>query len=70
MLRIEVIEWDDINLLHATRHGVSGREIEQALSNAERTAPSRPPREDRRVVLARTNGGRLVKVVLEIKGRE
>lgn len=66
---MEAIEWDDENLLHATRHGVSEGEIEQALSNAERVYPSRPPRSDRGAVTARTNGGRRVKVVFEIKGR-
>lgn len=29
----ESISWDDRNLMHATRHGVSVSEIEQALAN-------------------------------------
>lgn len=33
-MRIEVIEWDDGNIEHATGHGVSVIEIEQAVANA------------------------------------
>lgn len=33
-MRIEVIEWDDDNIVHATGHGISIIEIEQAVANA------------------------------------
>lgn len=33
-MRIEFVEWDDDNIEHATRHGVSVIEVEQAIANA------------------------------------
>src|SRR5215475_13836662 len=33
-VRVEIIEWDDANVEHATRHGVSVQEIEQVIVNA------------------------------------
>lgn len=35
------IEWDDANIPHATRHGVSADEIEQALVNADTWRPNK-----------------------------
>lgn len=38
------IDWDDNNILHATRHGVSIDEIEQAIANAATARPNRRKR--------------------------
>jgi hypothetical protein len=44
-MQVEVIEWDDDNLEHATRQGMSAIEIEQAIANAtvgQRTSEAAP----------------------------
>jgi len=33
-IKIDAVEWDDVNELHATRHGVSISEIEAVLARA------------------------------------
>jgi uncharacterized DUF497 family protein len=55
-VRIEFIEWDEENVEHATRHGVSAAEIEQAIANAS-TA-----RRNKRIDSV-TDGGRHVVVI-------
>lgn len=66
-MRVEAIDWDDHNLLHATRHGVSAREIEQVLRNATKMH-RHPKQDDRRIIQARTDGGRRVRLVVQVRG--
>jgi hypothetical protein len=61
---VEWFEWDEENLDHATRHGVSGREIEQAIRNA---TVIRKGRSSEFVDLrTRTDGGRRVRVIAQV----
>lgn len=60
------IEWDEANLAHATRHGVTAREIAQAIDNATTARQGREA--DRRVLRARTDGGRPVVVIVQLPG--
>ena len=62
---VEWIEWDEVNVLHATAHGVSVSEIEQAIRNA-RTAVWRKGG-DRGVIRSVTDGGRPVVVIIDKK---
>lgn len=61
-------EWDDENVLHATRHGYSVAEIEQAVINASGYRKS-TRREGRIEFRSRTDGGRRVKVIAEMQDR-
>ena len=67
-MQVEVIDWDEHNLLHATRHGISAREIEQVLRNATKMRPH-PRFEERRIIQDQTDGGRLVWLIVEVQGR-
>lgn len=59
----EKIEWDDDNLLHATRHGLSVIEIEQAISNATAFRRNKRGRSGDVRIDSITNGGRKVVVI-------
>lgn len=63
-MRIEIIEWDDANLEHATRHGVSAEEIEQALTNPTGVRRNRRGGSGTHLILGTTAGGRRVEVVI------
>lgn len=54
------IEWDEYNLDHATRHGVTATEIEQAIWNTDRVPPSS---DGRFRFTGVTDGGRKVRVI-------
>ncbi len=66
-MRFEQVDWDEANLEHATRHGVSATEIEQAIGNAERAMRGKAP--DRRLLRSQTDGGRRVAVVVQLLDR-
>jgi uncharacterized DUF497 family protein len=57
-VRIEVIEWDDNNLEHATRHGVTMGEIEQAIVNATTVRRNKRGRSGDVRIDSVTDGGR------------
>ncbi len=63
-MRFEKIECDEFNLEHATRRA-SASEIEQAITNAEQMLRHRVS--GRRLIRARTNGGRRLAIVAELK---
>ena len=62
-MRIEVIEWDDGNVAHATGHGVSVIEIEQAAANATVTRRNKRGRAGDIRIDSTTDGGRSVVVI-------
>jgi uncharacterized DUF497 family protein len=62
-VRIEVIDWDDDNLEHATRHGVSASEIEQAVGNATAVRRNKRGRSGDVRIESVTDGGRQVIVI-------
>lgn len=66
-MKVEQFEWDESNLDHATRHGVSASEIEQAIENATHARQGRTGGSDRLMVEARTDGGRQVRVIIQVK---
>lgn len=64
---LRCIEWDEGNLDHATRPGVSAEEIEQAIGNATGFRRSKHHSERRRIE-ARTDEGRSVVVIVALIG--
>lgn len=60
-IQIEVIEWDDHNLDHATRR-VTASDIEQAIQNME-TCRRHRVHLDRLMIEGKTDGGRSVTIV-------
>jgi uncharacterized DUF497 family protein len=62
-VRIEVIEWDDNNLEHATRHGVTMGEIEQAIVNATTVRRNKRGRSGDVRIDSVTDGGRRIVVI-------
>ncbi|MEO3786245.1 hypothetical protein ABGB12_23200 [Actinocorallia sp. B10E7] len=38
----DLLDWDEVNLDHAQRHGISRAEIEQAVRNPHRVVPAPP----------------------------
>ncbi len=63
-MRIESIDWDDANLEHATRHGVSAYEIDQAINNAYRITRNKRGRSANHLLHGATYGGRLIMVAI------
>ncbi len=61
----DAVEWDEGNLDHATRHGASAEEIEQAISNAMEFRRSKH-HSDRRRIEARTDEGRNLVVIVQM----
>jgi uncharacterized DUF497 family protein len=59
----EFVEWDDDNLEHPTRHGVSVNEIEQAIANARLVRRNKRGRPGDVRVESATDGGRHVVVI-------
>jgi len=63
------LDWNDDNLLHATRHGVSADEIRQALLDAVRARTQWQHGDELRLELVGyTEGGRHVTVIAQRKG--
>jgi len=62
-VRIEVVEWDEHNLEHATSHGVSVPEIEQAIANAATVRRNKRGRAGDVRFDSTTDGGRSVVVI-------
>jgi uncharacterized DUF497 family protein len=62
-MRIESVEWDDGNAEHATRHGVSVSEIEQAIANAAVVRRNKRGRPGDVRIDSVTDGGRRVVVI-------
>jgi uncharacterized DUF497 family protein len=65
--RIEAVEWDEANEVHATRHGVSINEIEDALSGAVVAHRNKRDRAGDWYIEERTRGGRAVHVVFRYR---
>ncbi|MDQ4037179.1 MAG: hypothetical protein M3313_02205 [Actinomycetota bacterium] len=63
----DAVEWDEGNLDHATKHGASAEEIEQAISNATEFRRSKH-HSDRRRIEARTDEGRDFVVIIQLLG--
>lgn len=59
----DAIEWDDANLEHATRHGVSADEIEQVLLRRPSVHRNKRGRSGDFIAYGDTEGGRRVAVV-------
>ncbi len=59
---IKRFRWNDWNLDHATRHGVSVGEVERVVLNARRPYPRRVDR-DRWQVVGRGQGDRVIQVI-------
>jgi uncharacterized DUF497 family protein len=64
----EIIDWDDGNLGHATRHGVSMAEINQVLMNYPKYVGNRRGRAADYLALGSTDGGREVVVAVSWDG--
>lgn len=64
-VRPEGIEWDDVNLRHATAHGVGAAEIEQVIANGPRYRRNRRGRSADYLATGLTDGGRRVVVAVE-----
>lgn len=62
-MRIEVIEWDDGNIEHATGHGVSVTEIEQAVAKATSGRRNKRGGSGDIRIDSTTDGGRRVVVI-------
>jgi hypothetical protein len=65
----EWFEWDDDNIMHATRHGVSVVEIAEAIANADRFIRSGTDAHDRVLFRSRTDAGRPIVVVAQLLPR-
>jgi hypothetical protein len=65
----EWFEWDDDNIMHATRHGVSVVEIGEAIANADRFTRSGTDAGDRVLFRSRTDAGRPVVVGAQVLPR-
>ncbi|XVV09619.1 hypothetical protein ACQP2X_32845 [Actinoplanes sp. CA-131856] len=61
----EHIEWDEQNLEHATRHGVSADEIDQVLTGGPEYNRNKKGRSGDLLATGLTRGGRAVVVVVE-----
>jgi hypothetical protein len=61
----EAIEWDDANLVHATRHGVTADEIDQALGNRPVYRRNKRGRSADYLALGATEGGRRIVVAVQ-----
>lgn len=57
-------EWDEPNAEHIAEHGITDLEVDQLLSNAHLIVPKRK-RSRRMLLIGRTNGGRVLTVVIE-----
>lgn len=62
MIDPEAIEWDEDNETHATRHGVSVREIVQVFANTPDYQRNRKQRAGDYMATGYTDGGRRVRV--------
>lgn len=60
----ESIGWNDRNVIHATRHGVSVSEIEQVLANNPIYRKNKKGRQADYLASGRTDGGRRVVVAV------
>lgn len=61
-MRIDDIEFDDLNIPHLTRHGVGLAEVIAALENPLMLRRNRHSRTAGYFVLGRSNGGRIIRV--------
>lgn len=60
--QVEHIQWDDANLLHATRHGVSADEINQVIANNPLYRANKKLRAGDYSTIGVTDGGRRVEL--------
>lgn len=60
------IVWDDQNLEHATQRATA-TEINQAIEDAPNYVKGRTDSSDRALIMGRTNGGRLLQIVVEVR---
>ncbi len=63
----EEFEWDDANIEHIARHGVEPWEAEEAVTDPHRARKA--TRSGRRGVIGRTEDGRSLAVVYELRDR-
>jgi uncharacterized DUF497 family protein len=70
MIRFEGFEWDEGNLEHATRHGVTREEIEQALGAGfvEATSYERSGEARHSMVARSPHTGALLAIVATVRG--
>jgi uncharacterized DUF497 family protein len=61
----EGIEWDDSNLIHATRHGISAEEIDQVIANGPLYRRNKRGRSADYLACGTTDGGRSVVIAVE-----
>lgn len=57
------LEWDDENVEHVARHGITPWEVEEAVADSRRTAF--PAHSGRAGVIGRTEAGRILVVIVE-----
>jgi uncharacterized DUF497 family protein len=62
---IYFLEFDDDNTEHLSRHGIAPEEVEQVTGNDYVTARNKRHPKNRIVMIGRTDGGRMLTVVLE-----
>lgn len=65
-MRIGGFEWDEYNLFHAIRHGISKEEIEEVVANADLI---RRGRSGVYIAYGQTFDGRYVLAIFEYKGQ-
>jgi uncharacterized DUF497 family protein len=65
-----IFDWDEANVDHIARHGVTSTECEEAYCNGPLVIEhQRRKRERRRLCLGETNSGRLLTFVTERRGK-
>lgn len=58
------IDWDDANIVHATRHGISVDEIEQVIANANQWRPNSAGRTGDFLIRDYADAGRLIVLIV------
>lgn len=68
MARITIyfLEFDDENINHLARHGITAEEVEQVTGNPYVTARKRAHRRSRICMIGTTDGGRALTIVLQV----
>lgn len=64
-ISIYFLQFDDTNIEHLARHGIVPEEVEQITGNEYVTARNRRDSQNRICMIGRTDGGRMLTVVLE-----
>jgi len=61
------LEWDDVNAEHIARHGINPDEVDEVVFH--RSYHLTHVRNERYLLTGRTDGGRIISVILERKGQ-